>query len=148
MTTPHGRIIELNKYSDPPTVVVEVPGSVRCVRCAQGRGCGAGLLGGDERARRIDATIGEGLDLHTGDRVQVVLDPRNLLQGAFVAYGVPLLTIVAAVTLAYLAGLGELATAVAALVGMLVGAAAARTYLGSRQCIRRFRPVVVGRLAS
>jgi sigma-E factor negative regulatory protein RseC len=148
MDTPQGRIIELHEDADPPFAVVEVVSSLRCARCAAGKGCGAGLLGGEARVRRVDATIRDDLEVGAGDRVQIALDPADLLQGAFAAYGVPLLAFVVAAASAWLAGWSEPATVAAALVGMTIGIAAARTYLGRRRCLRGFTPVVVARLGS
>ena len=148
METPRGRIIELHENSDPPHAVVEVLGSLRCARCAAGRGCGADLLGGEERVRRVDAIIRDNLELRTGDRVQVALAPKEVLQGAVIAYGTPLLAILVAVALAYLAGWSEPVSVIAALVGMTIGIGSARIYLGRRRCLRQFMPVVTARLGS
>jgi sigma-E factor negative regulatory protein RseC len=148
MDTPQGRIIELHENADPPLAVVEVVSSLRCARCAAGKGCGAGMLGGEARARRVDATIRDSLEVGPGDRVQIALDPAELLQAAFVAYGVPLLAFVVAAASAWLAGWNEPATVVAALVGVVIGVAAARTYLARRRCLRGFTPVVIARLGS
>ncbi|HSG96405.1 MAG TPA: SoxR reducing system RseC family protein [Woeseiaceae bacterium] len=148
MEMPEGRIIELHDNADPPRAVVEVESSLRCARCAAGKGCGAGLLGGETRVRRVDATIRDSLEVGAGDRVQIALDPAELLQGAFVAYGIPLLAIVVAAALAWFAGWSELATVAAALGAMATGIAAARAYLGRRRCLHGFTPVVVARLGS
>lgn len=148
METPRGRIIELHENADPPHAVVEVLGSLRCARCAAGRGCGADLLGGEERVRRVDAIIRDNLELRTGDRVQVALAPKEVLQGAVIAYGTPLLAILVAVALAYLAGWSEPVSVIAALVGMTIGIGSARIYLGRRRCLRQFMPVVTARLGS
>ncbi len=148
MDTPQGRIIELYESADPPMAVVEVVSSLRCARCAAGKGCGAGLLGGEARVRRVDATIRDNLEVFAGDRVQIALDPAELLQGAAVAYGTPLLAIVIATAFAYLAGWSEPAIVAAALGAMTIAIAAARVYLGRRRCLRGFTPVVVGRLGS
>ena len=146
MDTPQGRIIELHENADPPLAVVEVVSSRRCARCAAGRGCGAGLLGGRERVHRVDATIRDNLAVGTGDRVQISLDPLEVLRGAFMAYGVPLVAIVLAAAVAWFAGWSETATVVAAIVGMATGIAVARSYLRRRHCLRRYTPVVVARL--
>ena len=148
MDAPRGRIIELHENADPPHAVVEVLSSLRCARCAAGKGCGADLLGGEERVRRVDATIRDNLKLRTGDRVQIALDPAELLQGAFLVYGVPLLAIVIAAAIAWFARWSEAATVVAALVGMTIGIASARVYLGRRRCLRQFMPIVIARLRS
>mgnify|MGYP001818770696 FL=1 len=80
--------------------------------------------------------------------MQVALAPKEVLQGAVIAYGTPLLAILVAVALAYLAGWSEPVSVIAALVVMTIGIGSARIYLGRRRCLRQFMPVVTARLGS
>ena len=78
MDNPQGRILSIHLDDSPPHAVVEVAASIRCARCAAGKGCGAGLLGGDERPRRVVAVSARVLALGEGGRGGVELAPYNL----------------------------------------------------------------------
>lgn len=146
MDSPQGRIIHLYADADPPHALVEVASSIRCARCAAGKGCGAGLLAGDERLRQVDARITHKLDLREGDQVTLSLRPDDLLEAAMNAYGMPLLGALVAAGGAYFAGLGDLQAAAATLAGLLGGTALGRRRLRRNDCLRRFTPVVTARL--
>ena len=145
MDRPQGRIIELYRDAVPPRAVVEVVTAVRCPRCAAGNGCGAGLLDGEPAPRRVDALLPRDMELHRGDRVWLELAPEDLLQAAMTAYGAPLLTMLLAAGGAYLAGLGDLLSVMATLLGGLVGLSMARLRLRRRGCLQRMMPRVAGR---
>ena len=134
--------------ASPPHAVVEVAASLRCARCASGKGCGAGLLGGDDRPRRVDALIAGGLDVREGDEVRVELAPDSLLHAALIVYGLPLAGAVIGAGIAYLAGGDDLGAAIAALLGLAAGMAAGRRRLRRAACLRRFTPTVTARLAA
>ena len=146
MDSPEGRIIHLYADAEPPHAVVEVVSSMRCARCAAGKGCGAGLLGGDERPRKVDARIKDELEIHEGDRVRISLQPDDLLEAAKNAYGLPLFGGLLAAGGAYVAGIGDLQAAAATLVGLLGGIVLGRRRLRRKDCLRRFTPVVTARL--
>lgn len=146
MQNPQGHVIALG--SDPGAVVVAVAADVVCQRCADGKGCGAGLLGGRKRQAQIVATLASGLDVAVGDEVAISLQPRHVLQAALLVYGLPLAGALLAAGLAYIAGLGDSTAAIAALAGLLAGLATARTRLRRSACLRNFTPTVVERLAS
>ena len=146
MDSPEGRIIHLYADTEPPHAVVEVVSSMRCARCAAGKGCGAGLLGGDERPRKVDARIKDELEIHEGDRVRISLQPDDLLEAAKNAYGLPLFGGLLAAGGAYVAGIGDLQAAAATLVGLLGGIVLGRRRLRRKDCLRRFTPVVTARL--
>jgi sigma-E factor negative regulatory protein RseC len=146
METPQGRIIHLYADAEPPHAVVEVVSSVSCARCAAGKGCGAGLLAGDERLRKVDARIKDRLELREGDRVSITLRPDDLLEAAVSAYGMPLFGGLAAAGGAHLAGLGDLPAAAVTLLGLFAGAVLGRRRLRRKDCLRRFTPVVTARL--
>lgn len=126
--------------------MVEVDSGIACERCAAGRGCGAGLQSGENRAKRVNATVTAGLDLRRGDRVSIVMEPRHVLRAAFIVYGYPLLTAVAATLIARTMEIGDAASAVAALAGLILGVLVAKIRLGKTRCLREFTPIVVERL--
>lgn len=148
MDKPEGRILSVHLDDTPPHVVVEVAASVRCARCASGKGCGAGLLGGDQRPRRVDALIARHLVLDEGDHVIVELAPNNLLRASALVYGLPLLGAVLGAGGAWLSGAGDLGAALAALAGAGAGMLIGRLRLQNNECLRAFTPVVTARIAA
>lgn len=147
MENPRGRVIAVTSTDAPPHALVEVDAAVQCARCAEGKGCGAGLFGGTAGSRRIDALIGAGLSVAEGDEVRIELAPSNLLRASLIVYGVPLAGAVVAALMAYAAGLGDLHAAMAAIGGIVAGLLLARARLRRAGCLRRFTPTVVERIA-
>lgn len=146
MDNPRGRVITLTDSATAPYALVEVDASVSCARCAEGKGCGAGLLGRTSGSRRVDALVASGLTVGEGDEVRIELAPSNLLQASMIVYGLPLSGAVLGATLAYFAGLGELYAATAALGGILAGLMLARLRLQKASCLRQFTPTIVERV--
>lgn len=147
MDNPQGRILSIHRDDTPPHAVVEVAASIRCARCAAGKGCGAGIFGGDDKLRRVEALIAIDLDVGEGDQVAIELAPNNLLRASFIVYGLPLLGAVAGASGAWLSGLGDLGAAIAALAGGGVGVLTGRRSLQRTGCLRTFTPVVTARIA-
>lgn len=146
MENPQGRILSIYPDAAPPYAVVEVVASLRCARCASGKGCGAGILGGNEKLRRVDAMIAPGLDVQEGDSVSIALAPNNLLRASLVVYGLPLAGAIAGSAAAWLLGAGDAGAAVLALAGAGLGMSAGRLRLRQAACLREFTPHVTGRL--
>ncbi|HEX5787594.1 MAG TPA: SoxR reducing system RseC family protein [Woeseiaceae bacterium] len=105
--------------------LVAVAGGSGCPRCAEGRGCGAGLLG-RRRDRCIEVPVPPGASLVAGQGVNVYLDGPSLFGAAAVVYGLPLAGAVLASVLAGSAGLADGGTALAALAGVALGLCVAR----------------------
>lgn len=147
MEHPRGRIISLQYSEHSPYALVEVDATVQCARCAAGKGCGAGLFGATTGSRRVEAFIGAGLTVSEGDEVRIALEPGNLLQASLIIYGAPLVSAIVAAALAYLADLGDLHAALAAMGGIVVGLFFARFRLRKANCLRQFTPTVIERIA-
>lgn len=145
MQNPQGRIVSIDRDHN-RNVVVEVEATVACRRCAEGKGCGAGLLNGPPQDRQVSALLVDGLVVGDGDRVSLDLAPRNLLQAAIIVYGYPLAAAILAALLALGLGLGDLAAAACALVGIGAGVLLARLRLRNAGCLRRLTPLVVEKL--
>jgi sigma-E factor negative regulatory protein RseC len=122
---------------------IEVESPVACRRCASGRGCGAGLLASGQ-SRTIDVNIPPGMALQRGDAVRLVLDSRQLLRAAMLAYALPLagLLLFAAIAVLVFPGAGDLAMATVGLTGLLAGFLVSRWRMGSASTCGRFVPVV------
>lgn len=147
MESPRGRILAVYKHADPPHANVEVA-ALRCARCAAGKGCGAGALGGDDRPRRIDVRIPPGIELARGDNVRIELPAKLLLRASLFGYGLPLGGAIAGASAAWFGGTGDAAAALAALAGMGTGILAGRLRLRRAGCLRDLTPSISMRLAT
>lgn len=148
MDDPKGRIIAIVRDNDGVRALVDVDAREVCPRCAAGRGCGAGIFGGRQKSRRVEARIAPGLELYEGDTVRIELAPQNLLRAAAIVYGLPLLGAAIAAAIAYLAGFGDAGAAALAILGLLAGLYAGRQRLDRQACVARFTPIVAGRVAT
>ena len=148
MDNPSGIIQSLVSDERGTRAVVEVDVSTVCPRCAAGKGCGAGLLAGGGRPKRVEASFNINLDLAAGDNVEIALAPSNLLRASLIVYGLPMLGAVGGAGLAYLMTLGDAAAATAALVGLLSGWLVGRWRLRQRDCLANFVPTIERRLRS
>lgn len=148
MDNPKGKVVSLVDRADGVRAIVNVEVAVACPRCAQGKGCGGGLLTGSDSDRQIEATIRSGLDIAENDFVEISLAPDNLLRAAAIVYGLPMLGALAGAAVAYALSLGDAAAAVAALLGLCFGIAVGRRRLRRTDCLRRFVPSVEKRLGA
>lgn len=146
MNNARGQILSFVEDDKGSRAVVGVAAGAACARCAAGKGCGAALFAGT--TRRVEASVPQGLNLAVGDFVELSLRSDELLRAAFIVYGLPLLTAVIAVTLAYFFSLDDRFAAYVALAGLLSGAVIARQQLRKHRCLRRFVPTIAGRLDS
>lgn len=120
-----------------------------CTRCAEGRGCGGGLLGrllGD-RLHRVRALRGE-LALCEGDQVEIGLDEAAILKGALWIYGTPLAGLVGVPLMlrGVFAPESELFMLVAGITGFLAGLAVAKWRTDRLAMNPLFQPVITRRL--
>jgi sigma-E factor negative regulatory protein RseC len=143
-----GQIVSMSTDGSDRTVVVEVISEVACERCASGKGCGAGLLGGKTINRRVSATVVAGLTVGDGDQVSISLESQNLLRAAIIVYGYPMFAAVLAAIVAYSYGANDAIGAISALAGLSAGVLIAKARLRRARCLREFTPLVVDRLAS
>jgi len=140
MTKPEGTVISISgSYA-----VVSVEQMPPCPRCAEGRGCGAGLFGAGAGPRVVTARLPDGTGVRIGDTVRVVVAPRELLGASLLAYGGPLVglllgTLVAA---AWPESLPEGAAIALAAAGLGAGLTLGRLRLRKADCARRFQPLV------
>jgi sigma-E factor negative regulatory protein RseC len=146
MRNPQGQIISMSSAGSQRQVVVEIESAVVCERCESGKGCGAGLLGSQQANKRVAAAVADDLDISTGDRVSIALAPQNVLRAAIIVYGYPLSGAVFAAFIAYTLRLGDIAAALAALVGLATGLLLAKKRLQNASCLREFTPTVIERL--
>ncbi len=145
MANPSGIIQSLVSDARGKRAVVEVDVNVACPRCAAGKGCGAGLLAGNNRLRRVEVSFSEDMHLAEGDNVEIALTPNNLLRAALTVYGLPMLGAVAGAGLAYVMSLGDAAAAIAAILGLIGGLLVGRWRLRYAACLESFVPSIVKR---
>ncbi|KPK59157.1 MAG: SoxR reducing system RseC family protein [Gammaproteobacteria bacterium] len=139
-----------------PATVLRVDGDIvwvrceaqqGCRRCAEGRGCGGGLLGkllGD-RLRTVRAGRGD-FRLAAGETVVIGLAETALVRASVVMYLIPLLTMLAAAVLAWQVGGQTEAWAISGgLIGFLTGLGYARRFGNRHDTDPRFQPVVIAR---
>ena len=140
MNNPQGTVIAISGEGLHRRAQVEVTAAAFCRRCADGKGCGAGLGAQGGKRRRIEAEIPRGADVSAGDVVGIALAPRNVLRAAAIVYGWPLVGAGLGALLAYSASFGDGAAAVSALLGLAAGAALVRVRLRQSGCLREFMP--------
>ena len=119
-----------------------------CARCAEGKGCGGGILGrwlGD-RLHRVRVTY-QG-DLGIGDCVVIGLDERVLFSLALLVYGLPLVLMFVGAALGHGWIGGDVAAGVGMLVGLSVGFAWVHGFSRKMRLVRQFQPMVMRRVFS
>jgi len=114
-----------------------------CGSCATQSACGSG------KAKRgaswcVPRALGPGQNLALGDQVLVGVDRAALTRASLSAYALPLVTMLVAASALQTAG--DAVAAVAALAGLLAGAAAARVL--ARRWREALVPVVLGRASN
>ncbi len=139
-----GKIISIARDANGARATIDVEAGVICPRCAEGRGCGAGIFGTSDQPRRVEAVLAAGLSVSVGDSVSLSLGSRNLLQASIIVYGWPLFGAATGAVLAQFAAFGDTGAVIAALTGLTLGALLARIRLASSECLSRFVPVVTG----
>ena len=137
-----GRVLSITPVSGRREVVVDVDPRAVCQRCAEGKGCGAGLYGSGDNPRRLRAAIGEGIDVAVGEFVEVSMQSGGILKAAGTVYGLPLGGALAGAALAWSLELGDAAAAVLGVLGLAIGLLVARRRVRSERCLQYMRPVV------
>lgn len=106
-----------------------------CQRCAQGRGCGAGVFGRLFSRRATRVNLPAKLSVSPGEWVRVGLEPRQLAFAAAMHYGLPLLGFLAGSVAGHMALSGGAGRDLAALAAGL-----AAFFLVARSVSGRMRP--------
>jgi len=126
---------------------VETDPRSACAQCSAKHGCGERLLRQNGReVSCIKAFFSDGQNStawQLGDDVDIVIAEGAFLLAAVLAYGLPLLGLVLATSMAHSFHLGEFDTALAALLGLLVGGAIANLYSRIKSNTRLFNPSIL-----
>jgi len=119
-------------------VIAAVP---PCRRCQEGRGCGAGLFGAGRGPVELDIDVPLSHNIKPGDDIVLVLASAGLLEGALAAYGIPLAGLVTgALAASPVAGAGDGAALLGAIVGLGSGLFVSRGLLRRRGTCSRLVP--------
>lgn len=121
---------------------VEVVRETVCPRCAAGKGCGAGLLGGSAKPVILQLPLPGRSALRRGDRVRLTLKPAHILKAALYVYGLPLFSVVLSLSVGWLlvGALADKSAIAFAGCGLLVGSWAGRSLLRRERCLEQFVP--------
>jgi len=133
-----GRISALNEQ----IATVEVESPVACKRCAAGKGCGAGIFQDADRPRQIQVEVPAGMTVRQGDTIELTIGHKFLLRAAMLAYGLPLITMITLLALAWLlsGNPGDGAGIVLAIIGLVIGLFIGRQILSSESICEQFVP--------
>jgi sigma-E factor negative regulatory protein RseC len=142
MDHPQGTVVSIRQCAGDWRASIEVDAGVFCARCAAGKGCGAALPGRVAGRRHLDVSISLQHSIQAGDRVRLMLAPNHLLKAASWAYGLPLVTSLAATAMAFTANATDAVTGVAALLGLTAGLLLSYRRLRSNNCLRDLEPAV------
>lgn len=146
MLTETGRVVGLEVDS----VWVETIRRSTCGTCAAQKGCGHGLLNrvSDGKRGYIRVMPGEhSLDHYKiNDQVQISIPEEVILRGSFIAYGLPMLSMLAGALAAvnWLQGNEDLLAAAGAAVGLTVGYGLVRWHGRYHRRNPDFQPVLLG----
>jgi sigma-E factor negative regulatory protein RseC len=143
LITETGRVLEV----DGRWAWVACRRQAECARCAEGRGCGGGILGrmlGD-RLHKVRAATGA-VTVRPGDQVLIGLGEEVVLRAAAAVYLLPLLLALGgAVAAAALTGAGDPAAIAGAAGGLVLGLAWARGYSRRHGADASLQPVILRR---
>ena len=130
-------------------VLVTTPTRAGCARCAEGRGCGGGVLGRLTERRSqpvVMATNASGGGLAAGDAVIVGLKDEALVSASLSVYVAPLvLMLVTAVTAHWLFAASEPLVVTAGICGLLGGFGWVARRARQPGWAERYQPVVLRR---
>jgi sigma-E factor negative regulatory protein RseC len=120
-----------------------------CPRCAEGRGCGGGVLGRLVGRARPEVQVGGDIaGLRSGDNVIVGVEESALMQASLWVYLVPLVGMFTAGAFAHgLLQAHDLLVAAFGVTGLIGGFALTRVVARSAGAASRFRPVLLRRAA-
>jgi sigma-E factor negative regulatory protein RseC len=133
---------------DGTTAMVACRAQQDCARCAEGKGCGGGLLGrwlGD-RLHRVRVSHNGGLT--SGECVVIGLDERVLLRMALLVYGTPLLAMFLGALGAFMLYGTDRAAGLGMIVGLVVGFAWVSAFSRKIKADERFQPRVMRRVST
>jgi sigma-E factor negative regulatory protein RseC len=138
-------IIETGRISaiEPGGLWVETLQRSACDTCQAQKGCGQRLLGA--RAGELWVLVDESRakPYRVGDEVQVAIAEDVLVKSALLVYLLPLLVMMLFVMLVHNLDKSDGATALAALFGLLIGAAIVRVRSWQKRFDTRLQPVLV-----
>lgn len=144
MDTARGVVVSvIEPAAGPGRAIVSVAARDVCRRCADGRGCGAGIFGRGERDCRLEVSIPDRLSVDVGQAVTLVIDDRRLLAASFLVYGWPLAGMAVGAIAAQVFGAGDAGALAGAGAGFGIAAVVARRRLAAPGCLEHMTPRIV-----
>jgi sigma-E factor negative regulatory protein RseC len=144
MDTARGVVVSLiEPAAGPDRAVVSVAARDVCRRCAEGRGCGAGIFGRGQRDCRLEVSVPDRLSLDVGQAVTLVIEDRRLLAASALAYGWPLGGIAAGAAVAQVFAADDAGALAGAAAGFAIAAVIARRRLRAPGCLEQVTPRIV-----
>lgn len=135
-----GRVIAV----DGNQVWIETVRKSSCSGCSARSGCGQGLLSKIKDGTRNHIRMQTELKLQVGDEVILGLPEQAFIRSSFLAYGLPLLALIASVFVADIAlGLSEPWVILAALLGLAMGFVLVKLISTLASHRGDFQPVIV-----
>jgi sigma-E factor negative regulatory protein RseC len=118
-----------------------------CPRCAEGRGCGGGILARLVGSRRPDVPADSSIaDLRVGETVVIGISESALIGASLAVYIVPLAAMIGMGAFAHLAlDAADILVAAFGLAGLAAGFIWAARFAARDGAAARFRPVVLRR---
>jgi len=98
------------------SLVVAADRASACAACAEAKGCGTRVLASMSQSSLMTIGRPDGLMVAAGDEVDVSISGNSLLAGAGLAYLLPAVAFVVALSAATIAGLSDAGSAVVALI--------------------------------
>lgn len=140
MLTETGQVFSI----EPNSVVVQVVQQSTCGSCSAQKGCGQGVLTkylSSSHFVRIRLTDRSSDEFSVGDQVELGIDELAMVRAAFLVYLIPLISMILG---AYIGSLySELASVLAALMGLCAGAVYVRFESKKRTHDPAYAPVIL-----
>jgi sigma-E factor negative regulatory protein RseC len=106
---------------DDKTVWLDAERQSTCSSCSAKKGCGTGMLENHVGKRFSRIAVEKHQHVNIGQEMQLAIPEQALLQGAFMMYLLPLLTLFLFAAVANMSGANSLIEAIVGLTGLAVG---------------------------
>ncbi|WP_158249959.1 SoxR reducing system RseC family protein [Zhongshania marina] len=148
MITETGRVVGVEDNA----LWVETIRRSTCGSCSAQKGCGQGLMNKatDGRRNQLRVLLGSqsAENFHINDEVEISIPERALIGGAMMVYLLPLITMIVGMGAASQYAVGDVAAAVGALLGFMLGMALVRLHAAYIQNKPAFQATVVAKSPS
>lgn len=137
-----GRVSAIHESGVERVAVVDIEISSTCQRCAEGRGCGAGILSAGPSSRSVAVRLDEKSLHEIGDEVRICVRSGSLLRAAAIVYGLPLAGATLGGAAAQVFTASDKASVIWVIAGLVSGLVAARRLAKDWRVASRFGPIL------